>query len=445
MNTLIKSITFVILGTAILVMAPQNAQGQFLKKLKKRVEAAVEETVTQKSEEKAARTTEQAFDSVFNRPPATETRQADYEYDENHHEEDYSGQEEYRGAPMADKSPAGGRAPGNSSDPVYRNFDFVRGSQVLFFDDFSQDRLGDFPVLWNTNGSGEVVNFGETAQWFQLASQSLYIPDAGALPENYTIEFDLQTADITQQTSSRAIVELRFEDHNTFKYPQRHAKVELPLCTYVSPGIWVRNRAKNEVEINNPIQQDIRPALQDITHISIAVHGKRLRLWVNEQKVVDIPRLVPEGASHFKIYPAGLKGKELVFITNLKIAKGGTDLRSQLRDNGKFSTTGILFESGSSQLKPQSYGVINEIAQLLQSNPSINLQIVGHTDSDGEESFNQRLSLQRAQSVMNVLSSEYNISGVRLTAEGRGESEPVDDNSIISGKANNRRVEFIQI
>ena len=266
-----------------------------------------------------------------------------------------------------------------------------------------------------------------------------------SLPENYTVEFDLVATNLTQQTSSRAILEVRLEDHNSFGFSRNMSKVEIPFCKYVAAGIWVRNMEDGKAIINNPIQRDIRPAMDEVAHISIAVHGKRFRLWVNEQKIVDIPRLVPEGASYFKLYPSGFKEEERVFISDFRVAQAERDLRSLLRENGSFSTTGILFESGSSQLKGQSYGVLTEIASLLRSDPQLRLQVVGHTDSDGDDAYNLQLSRQRAEAVKNILEMEYAVEPGRLTTDGKGETQPVDDNSTISGKANNRRVEFIQI
>jgi len=235
------------------------------------------------------------------------------------------------------------------------------------------------------------------------------------------------------------------EDHTNFGYAKRHVKIELPICQYVAPGIWVRNRTDEGVIVNNPIQKDIRPALEDVAHISVAVNGKRFRLWVNQDKVVDVPRLVPEQTPYFKLSPWGLKGEELMFISNFKVAEGRPDLRSQLINEGKFSTTGILFESGSSTIKPQSLGIIKAIAQLLTAEPSVQVKVVGHTDSDGDDAFNMQLSLDRANAVKNVLVSTYAVDAQRLSTEGKGEQEPVGDNTSTSGKANNRRVEFIKI
>ena len=112
---------------------------------------------------------------------------------------------------------------------------------------------------------------------------------------------------------------------------------------------------------------------------------------------------------------------------------------------GRISTNGILFDSGSANIQPQSYGIIRQISQVLMQDESISLNIIGHTDSDGSDEGNLKLSKARAEAVKQALISIYKISGDRLETEGKGESEPVGDNNTSDGKAQNRRVEFVKM
>jgi outer membrane protein OmpA-like peptidoglycan-associated protein len=222
-------------------------------------------------------------------------------------------------------------------------------------------------------------------------------------------------------------------------------KVEIPLCLFISVGFIIENKVAGNRVIRNTVEKDIRDILLQKNHISIAVNGKRFRMWVNENKVVDVPRLVPENIVSFKLHPRAIRdGIDNVFITNIKIAQGGLDLRGQLLENGKFSTTGILFTSGSDQIKPESFGVLKQVAEAMQQELTLNLMIIGHTDADGSDEINMKLSKERAISVKNALVSVYGISADRLSSEGKGESEPMADNSTLAGKAQNRRVEFIK-
>ncbi|MFN8274818.1 MAG: OmpA family protein [Flavobacteriaceae bacterium] len=100
----------------------------------------------------------------------------------------------------------------------------------------------------------------------------------------------------------------------------------------------------------------------------------------------------------------------------------------------------ILFNSGKSTFQQQTYPVLQSIAAILKEYPSANFSIEGHTDSDGKDAANQKLSEDRAAAVKNYL-IENGIAASRLTSAGFGESKPIDTNKTKAGKANNRRVE----
>lgn len=345
--------------------------------------------------------------------------------------------------------------PSNVSDglEVYSKYDFVPGDKLLFFDDFSNDFIGDLPSKWNTNGSGNIVKFNKVeGNWFELkAGYRLYaIPDLSQLPEDYTIEFDLLTSGVSNKTSSGARLHVILSDANTFSNGETHyASVSLPLGQYAPFNIDTYNYFNGKAGmINSGLTADIRDEVKNQPHIAISVTKKRYRLWVNEVKYVDIPRFIEElnVLNYLKFHVYGLKdGEERVFIKNIKVAEGGVDLRRKLMSEGKISTNGILFDSGSANIQPQSLGIVRQISQVLMQDDSIKLNIVGHTDSDGSDDSNLKLSKDRAEAVKTAMVNIYNISADRLTTEGKGETEPVADNGTADGKAQNRRVEFVKI
>ncbi len=100
----------------------------------------------------------------------------------------------------------------------------------------------------------------------------------------------------------------------------------------------------------------------------------------------------------------------------------------------------ILFNSGKSTFQQQTYPVLQSIAGILKEYPSAKFSIEGHTDSDGKDAANQKLSEDRAAAVKNYL-IENGIAASRLSSVGYGESKPIDTNKTKAGKANNRRVE----
>ena len=422
-----KNISIIAIFLFTLLGNIQSTEAQFLKRLKKRAEEAAKETIAQKVENKTAEKTGKVMDTLLNADKKIKRKK------------------------KSKKKKGGGKANGevydeNASEEfkMYSKFDFVPGNKILLYDDFSLDNMGDFPSKWNTNGTGEIVTIDDE-KWFMLTSKSTYIPDVSkSLPEDYTVEFDMLTNELNGGSTSAALLKVLLHNHNSFNYVKNAASIGIRVGQYVPTKFLIENKVNGSIVIRNTIEKDVRSVILEITHISIAINGKRFRMWLNENKVVDVPRLVPDNITSFKLYPWGL-GDGQLFITNLKIAEGGQDLRSKLLNDGKYSTTGILFNSGSDQIKPESYGVLKQIADALQQEQDMNLNIIGHTDADGDDENNMMLSQQRAVSVKNILVTQFGIDQDRLQTDGKGESEPIDTNATTEGKANNRRVEFVRL
>ncbi|MCK0191617.1 OmpA family protein [Arenibacter sp. F20364] len=439
----IKIFPKVILSFLLLFFVCSEVQGQILKKLGKRAERAVERTVENRVDREASKKTDEVLDSILepgSKGPSTNPQV---------------------GNPLPPAGPENpGGSIGNSKDmpskggvktiEVYSKFDYVPGDKLLFYDDFGNDFVGDFPSKWNTNAGGEIITMGDSPQkWLELkAGYNIYfIPDVPKLPEEYTIEFDIMGRGV-QKTSSTAHLRVDLSDDEKFKEGTNFVQAHIPFCQYTPVGITIENRINNKREIRSTIKADIRDAILNKAHISIAVNKQRFRLWVNESKYIDVPRMAPEGAilHTLKFHANNFKdGQEQVFITNLKVAEGGLDLRRKLISEGSVSTNGILFDSGSANIQPQSMGIIRQISQVLQQEQGMNLMIEGHTDADGQENTNLALSQKRALAVKEALVSVYGIDGSRLRTDGKGETEPVGDNTTPDGKAQNRRVVFKKI
>lgn len=103
----------------------------------------------------------------------------------------------------------------------------------------------------------------------------------------------------------------------------------------------------------------------------------------------------------------------------------------------------IQFDVDKTTIKPESNGLLDEITQVIKDNPRIKkISIEGHTDGDGSDKYNLKLSDGRAKAVMEYLVS-HGIEAGRLTAKGFGESKPIASNDTPEGKEQNRRVEFL--
>ena len=416
-----------------------NMNAQFLKRIVKRASEVAQETLKRKTEEKSERTASDAFDSVFNSDRLSKKERSKLN--------------DQPGGQMDSiyENPANRvddtQNPENAPYATTTQFDFEPGTQPIFGDDFSADGLGDFPAHWDTNGSGEVVEIaGE--KWMRLANASLYLPIIEKkLPENYSISFDLMTSGLNNKTSSQAFLKLIVSDDPSFNFGKNWSFVELSPCQFIASPGFVEKWVNGERELRNAMGKDYRPAINGKSRISIAVNKTRMRVWLNENKIVDVPRLVPVGAAYFKLQTVGLRDardQDELFITNFKMAESGTDKRSKLLTEGKLSTNAILFKSGSAEISSGADEVLQEVAQALQMVPDMTILIVGHTDSDGDGDTNVALSRKRAETIKMSLVTNYDIKYSRITAEGQGENEPIADNSTEAGKTQNRRVEFIK-
>ena len=119
-------------------------------------------------------------------------------------------------------------------------------------------------------------------------------------------------------------------------------------------------------------------------------------------------------------------------------------LKKNILKDGHMAVYGIYFDTGKSDIKPESSEMIKEIATLLQKNPSLQIYIVGHTDNAGKLKDNIELSNKRAVAVVKELITRYKIDASRLEAGGVGPLAPVATNDTKEGKELNRRVEIVK-
>jgi hypothetical protein len=175
-------------------------------------------------------------------------------------------------------------------------------------------------------------------------------------------------------------------------------------------------------------------------HVSICVQGKRFRMWWDEKKLFDLAAINEEYMPNQFGFDFGSLGGSEFYISNIRIAKDVPDTRAKF-EQGKI-VSNLLFYTGTSDLRPESMGSLLDISKVLKEVTS-SVKIIGHTDSDGDDASNQKLSQQRAEAVKAILVKQYGIDESKLTNEGRGELLAIADNKNAEGKAQNRRVEFI--
>jgi outer membrane protein OmpA-like peptidoglycan-associated protein len=119
-------------------------------------------------------------------------------------------------------------------------------------------------------------------------------------------------------------------------------------------------------------------------------------------------------------------------------------LQSGLAETGHAEVPGIYFDTGKSDVKPESRPALDQVAKLLQANPAMCVWVVGHTDNVGSAESNLALSNARAAAVVKVLTQQMGIDPKRLTPHGAGPYAPVASNKTEDGWARNRRVELVE-
>ena len=117
---------------------------------------------------------------------------------------------------------------------------------------------------------------------------------------------------------------------------------------------------------------------------------------------------------------------------------------SDITSTGRAVVYGITFDTDKAVIKPESEPVLAEMAKLLTDNPTLNVFIVGHTDSTGTYEHNLELSQDRAAAVVNALVSAHGIAAARMASVGVGPVAPVAANDSEDGRAKNRRVELVK-
>lgn len=418
----------------LLLIFTLNSNAQVHNRIRKAAQRGAERAVERRVQSEAAKRTDQAIDEVFENKTTKNGKQSE-------------------GKTQSGVTGSSAPAPVQTGT---NQTEFVRGSKILYQDNFNQDRLGDFPAKWNTTGSGEISQLsGFPGKWFRVPAGSVVnLETTNAFPENFTIEFDLIIpGDIEYRLVGIGLGEkpekmnytlMRSKSYGFMFYSQQGRNYDGLRFGNYQPGVDAQWK-KRDYKI--PLNRVIKMAIEVNNH-------QRIRAYVDGVKMVDEPRAFkPEFAKSFFLqamtHGAAESKQNYFYVSNVVIAESGVDARSSvikdLLEKGSFTTNEIHFASGSDRIEQRSAAILNEIGQTMKSASGTTFLITGHTDSDGDEASNQSLSEKRALSVKNYLMKNFGISSSALVTNGKGESDPVADNSTTAGKAENRRVEFKKI
>jgi OmpA-OmpF porin, OOP family len=416
--------------------------------------------VKRKAEQKAKEKIEQGVDKAFDKTEE-EAKDAAKGGKKNKSKVDGSAQESGNDNSAKDGAAETSGAAQKASLKTYGKFDFIPGEKIIVEDNFNQVAVGDFPVEWNTNSGGEIVTMeGSNDKWLKISKEGVFMPDyITDVPENFTMQFDVMVnEDFSFYSSALDFTFIstqnrqKLGDYGRFSHPANALRISLHPTNAGNGGgtALIKNWDKEGAEIikNDVTTSQFHAKKTNLVHVSIWRQKQRVRVYFNEEKVLDIPRAFDAAAKYNALvmcFGGAHQDQDKYLLSNIRLAVGAPDTRSKLITEGKLVTRGILFDSGSDRIKPESYGTLKDIATVLQENATVKVKIIGHTDSDGEDASNLELSKKRAAAVKEALSKEFGIDPSRMETDGKGESAPSDKNDSAAGKANNRRVEFVKM
>ncbi len=316
---------------------------------------------------------------------------------------------------------------------AYGKYDFVPGDTILFEDLVVDEQTDEIPSKWKIiSGRTEVREKDGEKSIVMIDGWNVQITprlkNNAILPKRFTLEFDAMT------TGSDA------------------AGSGWPIDIVWNEGTGnLANNLKimSNGQVSLELQKGEYPTPDDIAegkwyHVAISVNETTMKVYINNVRVLNAQTEFGRANSFtFNLVGISTDGLNQRYFKNIRLAAGGVDPYKQITSDGKFIARGIKFDYNKASLKPESMGEINRIIALMKAHPELKFEIGGHTDSDGEDASNLKLSQQRADAVKTELIKQ-SIDASRLSSKGYGESKPISDNSTSEGKANNRRVEFIK-
>lgn len=375
--------------------AIQPADAQVLNRLKKRAKERIEENLGRKQD--------QAIDKAMEGEAASENG-AD--------------------APAESAKPAQTAAAAASLKPgegAWANYDFVPGERPVYVDDFSADKVGDFPRRMEfKSGNMDIIEW-QGKRWLRGDGGELYINLPEELPQRFTMEFDL--------AGGGNGMTIAFDNSD---YHERRLEINAHQA-------WARS---GDVTGQGELGVDTN---EMPVKIRIMIDGTYVKLYADERRALNVPNAELGRSNRVYINLNGWSADKPRMIADVRIMAGGLKLYDALAAEGRVTTQGIYFDTGSDKLRPESTPTLREIGEMLKQYADLRLMVEGHTDDTGSADGNRSLSERRASAVKAFIISEYGIDASRLEAAGLGPDKPVADNGTPEGRQMNRRVELVKL
>jgi outer membrane protein OmpA-like peptidoglycan-associated protein len=307
---------------------------------------------------------------------------------------------------------------------AWANFDFKPGDRIIFAEDFMKDEVGDFPKRFDfRSGQIEIVEWND-ARWLRATNGKLWIPLPETLPERFTLEFDLAG------NGNPMLLAFDGQDDGGTK-----ARMEF--------GEYFGRLRQGEIDAQGEFGAGVKTSEKPV-HIAVSVDGEHVKAYANEKRIYNAPNVKLGRSNKIFVLMNGWSADMPRMIANVRIAAGGKKLYDALAEKGRVATQGVLFDTGSDRIRPESTPTLKEMGAMLKDHPELKLVIEGHTDNVGAAASNQSLSEKRAEAVRQYLVSTYGVEKDRLQAKGFGASKPAAGNDTPEGRQQNRRVELVK-
>ena len=331
-------------------------------------------------------------------------------------------------------------APAKADPKIWDNYDFVPGNKVIFYTDFSEDKVGNFARgLKYKSGPAEVVDRDGVKVLRVTGRSEFLIPVGKKLPERFTLELDILPP-LPKDGEHDVHQMLTFEGGAESDRGAKSASV-----VWMPSIAWIAGGGQSSPKSNVDIPPAMRPSLRGtVAHLRVLMDSGYFKMYVNERRLYNIPELAFKRDSVIRL-EVNASEDETVYFTSFRVAESETDvLYDALAAKGRWVTQGILFATGKSDIQPESRPVLKEIASTMKQHGDLKILIEGHTDNVGSAASNLTLSDARAAAVKSALVAEFGIDAGRITTKGLGDTKPAAPNTSAIGRAQNRRVEIVK-
>lgn len=306
---------------------------------------------------------------------------------------------------------------------------FVPGEKTLFYDDFSDMGEGDAPPHFMVRGAAPDLRASGSLRQLSITKRGSLAPNLTGLPQNFTMEAEVQVDGVR-----RAIMNVIFfaDKKEVLHWTTSAMAGQVDQVASLRAPYQELGRRRNPASWNAPVK------------LALWVQNGRLRSFVDGEVLLDFNQVNLPAITRVEMTHDFYGANQTFSYRMVRFAESMPDFSQVISSTGRYVTHGILFDTGSDRLKPESGAVIQAVAKGLNTNPNLRLRIDGHTDSVGDAAQNLDLSRRRAEAVKSVLTAQFGVDAARLSTGGLGSTKPIDSNDTPQGRAQNRRVEFVR-